>query len=370
MSHYITNANDPYRFRNAASNQPTTPNVIYGGHIKPGKIVAPKPPVPARAHCEIPKLLQFILKTKRPTKNPQFNEDWMCSLLKFFKIDHEVDNHHNITVEVGSTTTCFTSHTDTVHNSAGESKLLIKDGYVSVDGGGVLGADDGTGIYIMLEMIRANVPGLYVFFSEEEKGRVGSIAYKMPAYIQRCVSFDRKNINHLITTQSGEKGCSDEFAEAFIKAFPLPFVKDPTGSYTDSYSFFDIVPECINLSVGYYWQHTQDEIQDIKFAIDMAKACIQMDWDSLPTKRDPEAEMRRYYAGHGYTGRWWDDYGLDEEDDKAVSVVEPIYKDVYEFCYDYPDIVADVLEAYGITLADLIKYKNDEYETVTNQSVY
>jgi hypothetical protein len=253
------------------------------------------PALPVRHNVPVSKLLRIILETKRPTNEPDFCRRFTSMLLDKLKIHHDVDAHNNIYVEVGSSTTCFTSHTDTVDNKLGKNELIQEDGYLKVRGGGILGADCGTGMYIMMRMILAEVPGLYVFFSTEEQGRIGSQKFEMPAFINRCISFDRKGLNNLITTQSSEKGCSDEFADHFIEHFELPFVKDPTGSFTDSYTFFDVVPECINLSVGYYYQHSKSECQDVKFADDMAAACIAMDWEELPTVRDPEADTASPY---------------------------------------------------------------------------
>lgn len=293
------------------------------------------PALPIRKNAPVNKLLQIILETKRPTNDPDLCRRFTSLLLDRLKIHHDIDSHNNIFVEIGESTTCFTSHTDTVDNKTGKNVLIQENGYLKVSGGGVLGADCGTGMYIMMRMILAEVPGLYVFFSTEEQGRIGSQKFEMPAHINRCISFDRKGTNNLITTQSGEKGCSDEFANHFIAHFNLPFVKDPTGSYTDSYTFFDTVPECINLSVGYYYQHTKSECQDVQFAEDMVRACLNMDWEALPTVRDPEEDYIQPYANYrGY---------------KITTI--------YDFCFDEPEIAAAMLEEYGVTLNDMVKYK-------------
>ena len=141
----------------------------------------------------INKLLNEILSTRRPTKNTQFCYDWMMGLIdkqvikgRAANISYMLtnDQHKNITIlvptpEGDNPTTCFTSHTDTVDNKLGKNDLstwVVNNGHtmIAVKEGGVLGADDGAGIYIMLRMIDAGVPGRYVFFSCEEQGRVGS----------------------------------------------------------------------------------------------------------------------------------------------------------------------------------------------------
>ena len=52
--------------------------------------------------------------------------------------------------------------------------------------------------------------------------------------------------------------------------------------------FTDIISECTNLSVGYYREHTVSESQDIEHLESLAQACLGVDWENLPTKRDPK----------------------------------------------------------------------------------
>lgn len=308
----------------------------------------------------------------------------------------------------------FTSHTDTVHSKLGTNELTIEDDMASVKGGGVLGADCGSGMYIMFRMIMAGKPGVYIFFAQEEMGRVGSEAYSLAALeellfpskiattasarggggkdegkitsIQRCISFDRKGYDNLITHQMGEPGLSRDFIDHFEQNFPLAYKADDTGSFTDSYTFFGQIPECTNLSVGYFDQHSQKECQDLEFLELLVDACIEFDWEELPTKRDPAEYVpwdatAWYYGGYaagssksvrslsssnqsynsGY-GRLLDP--IDDDEDlfdlgSAASAESPIYRDIYEYVYDNPEIAAEVLEAYGITLRDLLDYERN-----------
>ena len=300
-------------------------------------------------------ILFSLLNTKRPTNNAGFCLTYTQGLLRQNGIEYTTDAHMNVTVDLGGTT-CFTAHQDTVDNKLGVNELVIDEyGLLSVKDGGVLGADCGSGMYIMIRMILAGKAGLYVFFSTEEQGRIGSSAYTMPDTITKCISFDRKGTDNLITHQMGERGCSDAFADAFIAAFDLPYKKDPTGSFTDSYSFFDKVPECINMSVGYYNQHTKNESQDVPFLESLVNACIALDWDALPVERDPsvtewEDDDWDWYKPKGnkkfkYNSQYYGKY-------------DPVIKSVDDFVYDYPWVVADLLEVYGVTLADLQEHKD------------
>lgn len=255
--------------------------------------------------------------------------------------------------EGGRATSLFTAHTDTVHDRSDpqQHKLAIRDGILSRRGGGVLGADDGTGMWLLLNMIAQQVPGIYVFFRDEETGGQGSsyvVRHQVVelGHIKRCISFDRKATGHVITHQSGGRCCSDTFAKALSAqlnglGFGFNFAPNDGGSFTDSANFTDQIPECTNLSVGYYDQHFDTECQDLTFASRLALALARVDWEALPTERDPKDDDREwYYSGFGnnYHG------SLLDEDDEA---------DLTDLIERYPDEVAVILRTLGWTRGDL-----------------
>ena len=61
---------------------------------------------------------------------------------------------------------------------------------------------------------------------------------------------------------------------------------DNTGSYTDSNEYSSVVSECTNISVGYYNQHTKNEVQDLDYADELLIALCQADWSGLVFERD------------------------------------------------------------------------------------
>ncbi len=87
----------------------------------------------------------------------------------------------------------------------------------------------------------------------------------------------------------GRRCCSDEFGTALCKEYNktglVEFSLDPTGIYTDSASFIDDIPECTNISVGYFHEHTGDEYQNLTFLENLCKASISVNWEGLPTVR-------------------------------------------------------------------------------------
>ena len=211
-----------------------------------------------------------------------------------------VGNYYKI---IGSKpTTMFTCHLDTADRKQGVTRLysIQEDGqeHIITDGSTILGADDKSGTTVMLYLMANNVPGLYYFFIGEERGGIGSHAladvYDEVDYlkeIKRCVSFDRRKTISVITAQAGGRCCSDDFGQALCdeyNASGLNLKIDPTGVYTDSASFIDHIPECTNVSVGYYNEHTGKEKQNMDYLIELCKASVNVDWDKLPTTRNLE----------------------------------------------------------------------------------
>lgn len=200
--------------------------------------------------------------------------------------------------------TMFAAHLDTA--DYGEVKkirrVVDKGGIVRTDGKTLLGADDRAGVAVLLHLIRERVPGTYIMFVGEERGRKGSEPVSealVPHAFQRVICFDRYGKNSIITAQSGQRTASKAFAEALIQQYAtlnLPFEQDEYGSYTDSYSFVDIIPECTNISVGYNNAHSTAETQDLKFLVQLAEASAKIDWESLPSVRDID---RVEWVGYG-----------------------------------------------------------------------
>lgn len=225
----------------------------------------------------------------------------------------------NLYIKLGDSNTMFASHLDTVGGDV-EVTHVIKGKEIKTDGKSVLGADDKAGVVVMLYMIEAGVPGLYTFFMGEERGCIGSRALsawieknkenEIYKNINKVVSFDRKDVDSVITYQMSERCCSDAFADSLIAEFKkqkLTFRKDTGGSLTDSVHFTDLYPECTNLSVGYWSQHMNSERQDIEFLEKMCKACVRVAWEDLTIKREAGSTERLSY-GRGRTSNYYNDW--------------------------------------------------------------
>ena len=192
----------------------------------------------------------------------------------------------------------FMAHHDTVHKETGKQKVNYKAGFYSVDAD-CLGADCTAGVYLILKMIEANVPGVYVVHAGEEIGCVGSskLVKSKPSWLDHvdfAISFDRKGYGSIITHQLGIRTCSDEFAESLAFILDLEYEADTTGAYTDSNEYRGVVAECTNISVGYFNQHTKSEVQDRVFLDMLCEKLIAADWSMLAKVRNPEYEYNSW----------------------------------------------------------------------------
>jgi len=220
-------------------------------------------------------------------------------ILKYIPIPLQEDKFGNYYIKIGESDTMFTSHFDSACLEHQKVKLMSfeKGGNILItsDGKTILSADDKSGVTIMLYMIEHNIPGLYYFFIGEERGGIGSgmVAKEFENLeylkgINKCISFDRRNYYSIITHQSWTRTCSDNFAESLCQELNkngMNMKLDDTGLFTDSANFIEYIPECTNISVGYFNEHTTQEYQNITFLENLCKACVNVDWSNLTISR-------------------------------------------------------------------------------------
>ncbi len=240
------------------------------------------------------------------------------------------DEFGNKFMKVGeNSNTMFCSHLDTATSAYTKVNHVFDGKFIKTDGKSILGADDKAGTVIMMYMIHHKVPGLYYFFLAEEVGCQGSkkLAAKWKenkelfGKINKVVAFDRKAYKSIITHQFG-RTCSDEFAKDLAKKYndldtTFVYEADPTGLYTDSAQFKTFIPECTNISVGYYDQHTMQEKQDIEFLEKVCKASVKIDWDKLIIKRDPDKDND--YGNRSNHHHYYDDGDYNYNSNRGSS---------------------------------------------------
>jgi hypothetical protein len=254
--------------------------------------------------------LAFALSKKRPHEG--VGERNMLGHILLNRPDNakwtwdETGNLHIDMRRDDTSKTLFVAHVDTVHRDDGYNKIRMTES-VWYAQGSQLGADDGSGIALLMHLMHAGVPGYYLFTIGEECGGIGSSGLvknrrKMLKHFDRAIAFDRKGNTSVISHQ-GSRCCSDAFAEALstaLSAEDLLYMPDDGGVYTDTAEFVDDIPECTNISVGYMREHSAEEAQDILHLQALADVIVTMDWDALPTVRDP-AEIDPMYSRRSWT---------------------------------------------------------------------
>ena len=267
------------------------------------------------------KTLARALSVKRPHNTPAVSDftEWLFNALPAeLKSFTSVDGAGNLHIDnrIAGSKTLFIAHVDTVHKEVGANKIRKTATHWYADGA-PLGADDGAGVAMLMHLIHADVKGYYIFSQGEECGGIGAkhIATHhtdLLAQFDRAIAFDRRGIDSVISHQGMGRCASDVFCEALandLNAFDdtLMYSPDSTGVYTDTAEFVDIIPECTNISVGYYSEHGDQENLDIVHFEALSNAVLKVMWDSLPTDRDPTVPEYKEYK---YNTGWWSNYGV------------------------------------------------------------
>lgn len=291
------------------------------------------------------KRLHAMLQFKRP-HGSETERAWAQTLLAPYGAQLIDDMAWVVTItrpDGSESNVMFSSHVDTVHRTEGKQRVWFdpKAECYFKDDDAPLGADDGAGVWLMLEMMDAKVPGTYVFHRGEECGGVGSSHMakhraKWVASFDYAIAFDRRGTYDVITHQGFGRCCSDEFADALADALNnegMMYTPSDEGVFTDTANYLGLIPECTNLSCGYDMEHTGWETLYLPHLFAMRDALVKIDWDSLPVKRDPSVDE--------FEDRW-DNWRSQIGGTKHATHYEPEledmeYDELLEYCYNSPD---------------------------------
>ena len=287
------------------------------------------------------KTLARALSVKRPHGGSGVTmfEQWLYDRIpagydKFF------DGCGNLHVDARIThdnKTLFVAHIDTVHKADGANKIRKTNGKWFADGA-PLGADDGAGVAMLMHLLHSGINAYFIFTQGEECGGIGAkfVATHyadLLAQFDRAIAFDRRGIDSVITHQGWGRCASDAFGSALADALNnadanLMYLPDDTGVYTDTAEFVDIIPECTNISVGYYAEHSDRESLDIYHFISLSQAVLLVDWDNLPTERDPLVPdpLEATSVSSAY-GDWRSAFAWDRDDEEMARdyLIDAIY---------------------------------------------
>lgn len=264
------------------------------------------------------------------------------------------DAHSNLVLEIPTPTgarssVLFSAHIDTVDHKNGRKRLRMEGDTLMLHPadvkGSCLGADCTAGVWLIMELVKAQVPGVYVIHHAEEQGCIGSGDLSRDedffAGVTKAIAFDRAGTTEIITHQMGRRGCSDAFAFELSRAIGMGHVASDRGVYTDTKEYFGLVSECTNLAVGYEAQHSRRETLDLTYLIRLRDHIVAIDWESLGAYRDPA-------AGDLGESQWSRDRDWQGGDDASE-----FYSSVERLVEEYPEVVAQVLVAYGVDYASL-----------------
>jgi hypothetical protein len=264
------------------------------------------------------------------------------------------DSFGNYVLRIGNAPILYSSHTDSVHKDGGRQNVQMLAGVISLSrksSSNCLGADDGVGIWLMREMIKAKVPGLYIFHRKEESSGVGSsfIAEATPKLlhgIKAAIAFDRRGTKDVITYQAGGRCASDLFANSLATILGNGYKASDAGIFTDTANYTGLIGECTNLSVGYKDEHTKQECLSMHHAMTLRASMIAFDSARLKFSRQPGEPDPDGYS-----------FNLPDYDDDKLPGRYRAYDDdasaMTSLIRDNPTGIADLLLDHGFDMDSL-----------------
>lgn len=334
--------------------------------------------------------------------------------------------YHNFMFDVSKDNdfgkTLYVAHYDTVDRDTGftetryghgapthSDKVQLTRKYVSVLDGvafinesnllnedvACLGADDGAGLAVMLNLMASGVLGGYCFTTGEEVGGVGAEAVLQHAepFLKQydfAVEIDRRGTKDMVYEQSVGECASKAFAQWLVDELGMGHELSNRGSYTDVATFAEVIPENVNIASGYINAHSADEQVLLPYLDQLADALRKVDWSKAKAERKagdfnlPSYCGKDYGYGYGYGSGYSYGYGYSSKSSTYTKpdnpqLTEPVpdlladlftvdtdfmrhcilhggiecYYDVDTACYGYyGSSFLDICEAYGFTFED------------------
>ena len=305
------------------------------------------------------KLLKEILRYKRPAwsdSEERFVERFIEPLptVEFDKFGNAF-----VTIGNGDAPVIFSAHIDTVHRESGMQIVKTnKAGMLYSKGKDCLGADDGAGIWILLNLIKRGIEGTYIFHRAEEVGCKGAehIAHteeKWLAAFQMCLAFDRRGLNSIVTHQMGLRCCSTDFAVALCEQLDMGHLPDDSGVFTDNVEYTALIPEVTNISVGYEGAHGNRESLNPRYLSNLLDGLCAVDYSALPILRDPSIEPVK--------GRWPDYSPIHNYGGGRCLPDMDNVQELQRMIIDCPDVAAELLDSFGISPSDFMESAYEMY---------
>lgn len=172
----------------------------------------------------------------------------------------------------GDVPVLLVAHMDTVHKTPCKSFVYSKDRRISSPQG--IGGDDRCGVYIIGQILRS-LRCSVLLCEDEEIGGVGANKFAKTNYIHNL------DVNYMI--EFDRRGKSDAVFYSCDNRDFIDFVlygtgyKEARGTYSDISTLMPASGLCaVNLSSGYYQEHTTSEYVDIDEMMDTASVAVSL----------------------------------------------------------------------------------------------
>ena len=187
----------------------------------------------------------------------QSQSNLQLTMAKFLKKYYtKVRTTNRFIIAEGDIPICLIAHMDTVHKELPTKIFCDSENKVLWSPQG-LGADDRAGIYAIIEIVQRGLRPHIILTTDEETGGIGASALvqqypEMPFPVNFLIELDRRGADDSVYYD-----CDNEEFEKYINQFGF---KTAWGTFTD---ISIIAPTwrtaAVNLSVGYYKEHTSAE---------------------------------------------------------------------------------------------------------------
>ena len=191
-----------------------------------------------------------------------------------------VDHYGNILAEKtyrngNGPTILLNAHLDVVEELV-EDRKIVKDNGIWSSNDGILGADDRAGVAVVLEVAKSlqqdrefSGKVKYIFTVEEEIGLVG--ASNVEGYflwdVDAAMVIDRRGIGDIVTACRGAEAFCDAAYGEWIEQQAIEAGLDgwqcTVGGSSDTRIWAQQGIQSVNLSAGYYNEHTEAERLDV-----------------------------------------------------------------------------------------------------------
>ena len=163
---------------------------------------------------------------------------------------------------------CLVAHVDTVRRQGVELKQRNQ---IITNRHGILGADDRAGVYALFALEHTGVNLLFTNY--EETGGTGAVSAANRLGFEGVnlfIELDRRGCNEYVYYSYGLPNATKKYIESY------GFIEE-YGSYSDIAEFEMLGIPAVNLSIGYYNQHTSRErlhLDEMGLTIERVKAMI------------------------------------------------------------------------------------------------